>query len=74
VHATDYQLIAGHLYKLGAYGILIRCVMEHECSMVLEKAHEGIDGGNYAINLAIEKVQCVGLWWFAVHKDAKEYC
>ena len=30
VKATDYQLIAGHLYKMGADNILIRCVLEHE--------------------------------------------
>jgi hypothetical protein len=30
VRAADYQLIAGHLYKLGEDIILIRCVMEHE--------------------------------------------
>jgi hypothetical protein len=29
VKATNYQLIAGHLYKLGAENIL-RCVMENE--------------------------------------------
>jgi hypothetical protein len=37
----DYQLIAGKLYKLGD-GILRRCVLEHECEMVLYEAHEGI--------------------------------
>jgi hypothetical protein len=41
-------LIVGHLYKLGADGILRRCVMEHEFSMVLAEAQEGIAGGNYA--------------------------
>ena len=50
VCATDYKLIASHLYNLGADGILRRRVMEHERSMVLEEAHEGIVGGNYAGN------------------------
>jgi len=50
VCVADYQLIAGHLNKLGADGILRICVMENECFMVLEEAHEGIDGGNYAEN------------------------
>jgi hypothetical protein len=36
VCAADYQLIVGHLYKLGEDGILRRCVMEHELFMVLE--------------------------------------
>jgi hypothetical protein len=30
VRAADYQLISGHLYKLGADNILRRCVLEHE--------------------------------------------
>jgi hypothetical protein len=30
VRATDYHTIVGHLYKLGADGILRRCVMERE--------------------------------------------
>jgi hypothetical protein len=73
VHAADYQLIAGHLYKLGADGILRRCVMEHERSMVLAEAHEGIAGGNYAGNPTTQKVLHIGLWWPTIHKDAKEY-
>jgi hypothetical protein len=45
VKATDYQLIAGKLYKLGADVILILCVLEHERTMILSKEHEGIAGG-----------------------------
>ena len=30
VHATDFTLIAGQLYKLGSYEILHRYVLEHE--------------------------------------------
>jgi hypothetical protein len=48
VRAVDYQLIAGHLYKLGADNILRRCVMEHERPIILAEAHEGIVGGHYA--------------------------
>jgi hypothetical protein len=40
--SINYQLIAGHLYKLGVNGILHRCMLEHECDMVLYEAHEGI--------------------------------
>jgi hypothetical protein len=48
VRATHYQLIVGHLYKIGADSILRRCVLEHERPRVLVESHEGIDGGNYA--------------------------
>jgi hypothetical protein len=48
VKATDYQLIAGNLYKIGANGILRRCVLEHERPVILKEVHDGIVGGHYA--------------------------
>ena len=42
VCATNYQLIAGHLYKMGADSMLRRYVLEHERPRVLAEAHEGI--------------------------------
>jgi hypothetical protein len=42
VCAADFSLIVGHLYKMGPNEILRRCVMEEECPMILEEAHEGI--------------------------------
>jgi hypothetical protein len=74
VRVVDYQLIAGHLYKLGTDGIMRRCLMEHDSSMVLAKVHEGIVGGNYSRKPTTQKVLGIGLWWPTVHKDAKEYC
>jgi hypothetical protein len=41
---VDYQLIVGHLYKMGADNILRRCVLEHERPRILVEAHEGIVG------------------------------
>jgi hypothetical protein len=73
VRAGYYQLIAGHLYKLGAKNILRRCVMEHECPIILAKAHEGIVGGNYAGKAIAKKILHARLWWKTVSKDAKEY-
>jgi hypothetical protein len=35
VRVADYQLIAGHLYKMSADSILRRCVMEHERPRIL---------------------------------------
>jgi hypothetical protein len=42
VRAADFSLIAGQLYKMGPDEILRRCVMEAECPMILEEAHEGM--------------------------------
>jgi hypothetical protein len=35
VKSVEYQLIAGNLYKLGAYVILRECVLEYEIPMIL---------------------------------------
>jgi hypothetical protein len=48
VRTIDYQLIAGHLYNMGADSILRRCVLENERLRILIEVHEGIDGGHYA--------------------------
>jgi hypothetical protein len=47
VHATDYQLITGHLYKMGVDNILRRYVLEYEQPRILSEAHEGLAGGHY---------------------------
>jgi hypothetical protein len=72
VRTADFQLIDGHLYKLGADGILRRCMLDHEHSMVLGEADEAIVGGNYARKPTTKKVLRAVLWWTIVHKDAKE--
>jgi hypothetical protein len=68
VTVADYQLIVGHLYNMGAYNILRRCVLEHERSRILAKAHEGIVGGHYVEKDTTQKVLCAGLWWPIVIK------
>jgi hypothetical protein len=73
VRDADYQLIAGNLYKHGAYNILSRCVMEHERPIILVEAHEGICREHYAGKAIGYEILRVGLWWPIVHKDAKEY-
>ena len=74
VHATDFTLIAGQLYKLGLDKILRIYVLEHEQRRILEEAHARVVGGNYAGKPIAQKVLTIGLWWPTVHKDAKEFC
>jgi hypothetical protein len=47
IRVVYYQLIARHLYNMGAYNILRRCVLEHERPIILVESHEGIVGGHY---------------------------
>ena len=74
VRDADYQLIVGHLYKLGEDNILRICVIKHERSIIIAEAHEGIVGGHYTGKTTAHKVLHVGLWWPTIHKNSKEYC
>jgi hypothetical protein len=56
VRIVYYQLIAGHLYKMGAINILRIYVLEHERPRILLEAHEGITGGHYAGKAIVQKV------------------
>jgi hypothetical protein len=62
VKEIDCQLIVGNLYKLGAGGILRLCVLEHERSMILEEAHDGIAGRDYAGRETPHNILCIGIW------------
>jgi hypothetical protein len=62
------------LYKLGANGILRCCVLEHEITTILEKAHNEIVGGHYTGKAMTQKILCTGLWWPTLFKDTEEYC
>jgi hypothetical protein len=73
VRDADYQMIAGNLYKMGAYNVLRRFVLEHERPRILAEVHEGIDGGHYVGKSTAKKVFHVGMWWPTIHRDAKEY-
>jgi hypothetical protein len=74
VRIVDYQLIAVHLYKMGADSILRRYVLKHEIPRVLAESHEGIARGKYAGKSTTQKLLHAGLWWSTIHKDSKEYC
>jgi hypothetical protein len=56
VHATDYQLIAGQLYKLGLDNILRRCVLNHERQDILWECHNGVVGGHVGGKATAQKV------------------
>jgi hypothetical protein len=73
VRTVDYQLIVGHLYKMGVDSILRRCVIEHGRPSILAEAHEGIPGGHYAGKSTTQKVFLARLWWPTVRRDSKDY-
>jgi hypothetical protein len=72
VYAAYFQLIAGHLYKMGPDEILRRCFMDAERPLILAEVHESIAGEHYARKETTQKVLRAGLWWPTLLKDAKE--
>jgi hypothetical protein len=74
VCTTNYQLIAGKLYKMGADSILRRYTLEYEIPRVLVESHQGISGGNYSGKATMQKVLHVRLWWPMILRDLKKYC
>jgi hypothetical protein len=73
VKEENYQLIAENMYKLGAYDILRRCILEHEITMVLSKSHEGVARGQSEGKETTHKIMRAGLWWPTLHKYAKYF-
>ena len=73
VKATDFQLIARQLYKLGPDEILRRCVIPHEQGKVLVEAHAGVVGGQYGGCTTTRKLLHAELWWSTLNSDATDY-
>ena len=73
VKASNFQLIAGQLYKLGSDEILRQCFLPHEHGPILEEAPAGIAKGDYGGHATAWKVLCAGLWWPVLHNDATDY-
>eukprot|EP00253_Pinus_taeda_P007586 PITA_07586 len=73
VHATDFSVTTGHLYKMGANKILPQCVLEFERDSILAEAHGGAAGGHYAGKATTQNIFRTGLWSHTLHKDSKPY-
>ena len=72
--ATDFTIITGQLYKLGANEVMHRYILEHEWHAILVEVHEGVAGGPYVGNEMTKKILRSGLWWPTIHHDSHDYC
>ena len=61
VQAMDFQLIVGHLYKMGPDDILHRYVLLHEQERILAEAHGGVERGHYGGHTMTMKILFIGL-------------
>lgn len=73
VHAAEYQLIAGQLYKLGLDEVLRKCILDHEHEAIMWECHSGVAGGHVGAKSTARKVLQFGLWWPMVHTDCKTF-
>ena len=73
VREVDYQLIAGHLYKMGLDQILRCCFLQHEREDILWECHVGVVGGHGGGKVTARKILQAGLWWPIVHRDLKAF-
>ncbi len=73
VRVADYQLIVGHLYKMGLDQILKHCVLRHERMNVLWERHAEVAGGNVGGKATARNILHAGLRWPTIHKDSKAF-
>ena len=69
VHAADFQLTIGHLYKMAPDDILRRCLLEHKKMMILNEACVGVAGVHYTRKSMVCNILQVGLWCPTMHAD-----
>ena len=62
-----------HLYKEGIYGIIRRCIPEHEQEQNLRKCHSEAYGRHHAGDRTANKVLQSGFYWPTLFKDARRY-
>eukprot|EP00253_Pinus_taeda_P011750 PITA_11750 len=60
IHAADFLVIVGHLYKMGNEEILRRYVPEIESGQILVEAHGGVARGHFAATNDVTTIQEVG--------------
>jgi len=73
VRVVDYQLIVGHLYKMGLDQILRCCVLQQEREANLWECHAGVAEGHVGGKATVRKILHAGLWWPTIHKDSKAF-
>jgi hypothetical protein len=71
--SQKYYWDAPYLFRLGADGVVRRCVPREERLEILRKCHSGEYGGHYRHFRTQAKVWASGFYWPEMHQDAKRY-
>ena len=67
------MIIVGELYYQMVDDVLLWCVLPHNQSAILQEAHIGILGGDFAALLIAKKFLQDSLWWSLVFVDGQKY-
>jgi hypothetical protein len=73
VESQKYYWDAPYLFRLGADGVLQRCVPREQRLEILRKCHSGEYGGHYGHFRTQAKVWTSGFYCPKMHQDAKRY-
>jgi hypothetical protein len=71
--SQKYYWDAPYLFRLGADGVLRRCIPREERLEILRKCHSGKYGGHYGHFRTQAKVWASGFYWLEMHQDVKRY-
>jgi hypothetical protein len=71
--SQKYYWDAPYLFRLGADGVLRRCVPREERLEILRKCPSGKYGGHYGHFRTQAKVWASGFYWLEMHQDVKRY-
>jgi hypothetical protein len=70
--ATLYTVVEGDLYRCGANGILMRCIIQEEGHELLAEVHGGECGSHSASRTLVGKAFRHGFYWLIALQDAAE--
>jgi hypothetical protein len=70
--STHYTLIEETLYRRGASGVLLKCILSATGKQLLDEVHAGQCGIHAASRTLVGKVFRSGFYWPTVKSDADE--
>lgn len=66
---VKYTLLSGKLYKIGKASPMLRCLGEHETTLVLVEVHKGAYSSHICEKALTHKLLRAGYYWYTLIKD-----
>ncbi len=74
LRTLHFYLVHSKLYCQDQDQVLRHYFHESEIPIVLQKMHEGVNGGHFSSDIIVCKILDVKYWWPTMHKDVFQYC